>query len=495
MTTWAMPSRAHQAISYSVFPRFLWGVVVVLVVFGVVSSNPVLTVASALLLAFFIPLASRPGEPPVLLLALGFQWLQVTMQVHHANIVGVDMHDLPSEYGGESVLATSLSMVALAVLAAGMAVTMPRRRREDMNLARREIASFSVRSLWRLYLVTLLGGAAILTVAWNVPGLTQPALALAGMKWAAFFAFAYVCLSRKEGLLLLLIAFLLECGFALGGYFAEFKTVFFVTLLALIAADTRISGRQAAFAGVLMGLLLLLSVVWTAVKVEYREYVSGGESAQIVVPGYLDRTAKLGEMVWGLSASDLGDGLEKLAYRISYTQFFARTLNNVPSVLPHEDGAILWDAISHVFTPRLFFPDKAPLRDDSEETALYTGLLIAGQDAGTSVSIGYVTQMYVDLGEYLMFVPIFLLGCLWGLIYRFFITRQRIPLTFRYALCVAVMLDVMRFETTLVKLLGGTITAFLVAYLIQRWVLPPLTRRVMRPGVSAYRTPGFGIQP
>ncbi len=80
--------------------------------------------------------------------------------------------------------------------------------------------------------------------------------------------------------------------------------------------------------------------------------------------------------------------------------------------------------------PRFLFPDK-PVLDDSERTRTYTGMNVAGMEQGTSIGIGYIGESYVDFGPVKMFAPIFLLGLLYGLIYRFFVTKTRYTLLWK----------------------------------------------------------------
>ena len=56
-------------------------------------------------------------------------------------------------------------------------------------------------------------------------------------------------------------------------------------------------------AGVLAVLVVALSIVWTAVKSDYRNFVSGGQAGQIVTVDYMARFAKLYKLVGNL---DLG---------------------------------------------------------------------------------------------------------------------------------------------------------------------------------------------
>ena len=116
--------------------------------------------------------------------------------------------------------------------------------------------------------------------------------------------------------------------------------------------------------------------------------------------------------------------------------------------------------------PRLFFPNKPVLQSDTEITQYYTGIIIPGTSSATSISMGYVADSYIDFGVPYMYVPIFLLGILWGLLYRYFIKSAGSAHLIGYALTVIVLFNAMFFETGIVKLLGSVLTSYLVAFVL-----------------------------
>jgi hypothetical protein len=256
-----------------------------------------------------------------------------------------------------------------------------------------------------------------LSFAWVMPGLTQPMLALAALRWAFFFmlALAYFAHGRGRGPLFP-IAFLLELATGIGAYFADFRTVLFVTLFAALASGVRASPKALLGSGVLAAGAVALGIVWTAVKGEYRAFVSGGEAAQIVTVDYTSRLTKLYELVANLDLNALTSAADQFLRRLSYVEFFSVALLYVPAYLPHTLGAILWDAIIRPFMPRLMFVDKDEI-DDTARTNLYTGGL-AGTSEGTSISLGYVAEAYIDFGAVGMFAALLAIGLFYGAIYR-----------------------------------------------------------------------------
>jgi len=86
-----------------------------------------------------------------------------------------------------------------------------------------------------------------------------------------------------------------------------------------------------------------------------------------------------------------------------------------------------------------------------------------------------------------MYIPVFLLGVLWGLLYRYFIKSAGSAHLIGYALSVIVLFNAMFFETGIVKLLGGVITSYLVAL-----VLLKIAHRIRI--TTLLQQPGFARQ-
>src|SRR4029079_651305 len=135
--------------------------------------------------------------------------------------------------------------------------------------------------------------------------------------------------------------------------------------------------------------------VWTAIKTDYRLFVAGGQYQQTVTMGKTEGIAKLIEMASKLNGEDMSNAAASLVSRIAYVDFFAAVLKRVPRVLPYEEGALWWDAVRRPFTARLFFPEKTII-DDSERTRRYTGVWVARSGEGSSISIGYMGESYID---------------------------------------------------------------------------------------------------
>ena len=137
-----------------------------------------------------------------------------------------------------------MSLAGLLALAVGMRLGAGPRRAADLLGLHQMASSQPMRRWFKLYAVAWVMSFLALSFAWVMPGLSQPMLALANLRWAFFFmlAVAYFAGGRDRGRLFPLV-FLFELATAVGGYFSDFKTVFFITLFAALASGVRLSSR------------------------------------------------------------------------------------------------------------------------------------------------------------------------------------------------------------------------------------------------------------
>jgi hypothetical protein len=243
--------------------------------------------------------------------------------------------------------------------------------------------------------------------------------------------------------------------------------------------QVRFSTRTYVAVAVLATLLLTMAVVWTAVKPEYRRFISGGQAAQVVSVDFGERSKYLAELVSKLDSAALSDAADKLLRRLSYIDFFATTLNYVPSVVPHEWGAIWWDAIVRPFTPRLFFPDKSEI-DDSVRTNKYTGLNFGTAETGVSISIGYMGEAYIDFGALGMMFVVGSYGYFLGRVYGYFTKSLHSRYLLGMGVASATIKGAMIFETSITKSLGGIILVALASWLLTRILIPKLAPWTMQ---------------
>lgn len=435
---------------------------------SILSPNPALSAMAIAVLALGSALLWRPSESPILLFVFGFQWLQASAYLLQAGWQGLTVSQA-APYSGNVEAAIALSLCGIFVLAVGMRIGAGEWQEKYGRSARAVAQSRPVRAWFQLYVLAAIAAFFAQTFAWLAPGLTQPLLAVAVLKWAFYWMLAYASFVQSRSKIYLLGAFVFEFGLGFGAFFSDFKTVIFFTLFALVAANVRTSPRMVASIGALAALLLVLATVWTVIKPSYREFVNRGQASQIVTIGYGERLAKILELTSDLDAKSMSEGASLMIGRLSYVEIFGLVLDYVPRSVPYEDGALWLDAISRPFMPRLFFPDKGII-DDSERTNKYTGLSFAGADRGTSISIGYLGESYIDFGEIGMMVPVFFLGLLYGRIYRSMLEAPYSRGILGMAMASAILFVGCFLESSITKVFGGLIISVLAAWVVTRFI-------------------------
>ena len=458
--------------SYVRVPELGWLTLVVLTAMGLLSPNPSLTLAVWWTVPLFVALLWRRYEPPILLFAVSIQWVAVTTKVFHANIIGVSV----SELFLDDVIIEAIvrGLVGLIVLALGMRVALmglPAKGRNELWVEARGLSETHV---WYAYWLALILGIFLQGIIWSTPRLAQILLPVFNIKWVFFFLLAVCVFTKKRGYFLLWSVVGVEVIIGFSGYFSGFKQVFFVLTVAYLTMGKKLRGTRLFFVAAICAIVFSLSVVWMAVRDDYRYFVSGGTRMQVVTVSVERRLTKLINLIRDASGKAYIDGIEGLANRIAYVDMFANVLNYVPSVMPHEDGRLWGKAIRHILIPRILFPEKGRLESDSELTMKYTGLRLASYAQGTSVSMGYMTESYIDFGPIWMYFPVFVIGALWGGMYRYFITSGR-SIILNYGTAVAVLINANQFEMHSTKLIGSMVMSFIVMALLLKFVLPRLS--------------------
>lgn len=441
-----------------------------LTLFAIGGADVDLAILSFLVLAVGVLLFLRRGYSAILLLVVAFHWTGSSLGAVHAGLLGVDLDEV-SEWPGRHRLAMFLMMVGSCILFLGMRAGAGRPQPISARAWARA-QSQPLSTYFIIYAAAFVGSVALASLSLQFGSLHAPLQAVATLKWAAFVLLTMVVFSRPEGGRLAWAGvFMFELLLSLGGFFSSFKLVFFFTFVALWAAGFRLSGRSAIFAAAGFAVLLYLSVAWTAVKESYRDYVAGGTGQQLVLVGYEERVRHLYGMVLLLRSDDYFDGVEAVMQRLAYHGIFGAVLDRVPEAIPHSGGDIWLEAVVRPLMPRVLFPEKSVIYDTTL-TNRYSGLGFSARANGTSISMGYMAEAYIDFGPFLMFVPIFLVGYGVGRVHRWLATSRHTRGVVGAALAPVALFPAMAIETSAIKLVGGFMLSG-AAVLLASFVLVP----------------------
>lgn len=411
-----------------------------------------------------------PGGTPVLFMLFGLAWLGASVSVFYSNWLNLNISDF-ALFSSNMESAVFLSLFSLSAIGIGMRFGAGGWTPREHLEARASALSQPVQVWFRVYLVAF-GVSIVLTSAMTLaPALGQVVLGFVQLRWAFYFMLVYATVAR--GLFLdryLVIAFFLELLIAFGSYLAEFKTVFLVTIAAIVASSLRISGKNLVTTAVFFVLMSGFGVVWTSVKMECRGSLQRQLSTKGIEADYLSRLANLANLTSGVNDDVLVQGLDKMLRRISYVEFFGAALNYVPEFRPHTGGTILLDAVERPFMPRIFFPGKAII-DDTLRTNFFTGGL-AGSSVQASISLGYIAECYIDFGAWGMMGALGSIGLMYGVIYRWLLRNRHSTSLLGMGIATAILVQVGGLENSFTKLFGGLVADLLAVWVLFLFVLP-----------------------
>jgi hypothetical protein len=452
-------------------PTFIIPVAAALYLLFGIGPNYLFALLACIVLVIGVFMLWRPGEAQILLFLFVFQWLQLATTIFYANLCRATLIEFLRDYT-DVEYAITLAAIGLLFLAAGIRLGAGRQQAFYLDMIQSLMRRIPPTRWLKLHLIVWALSSASLVFAGLIPSLSQPLQALANMKWGTFLIFTIVTFASPKGPRLAWLAiFSVEFVMSLGGYFSSFTSVFLYTLIALTAIRSRISPFQVVLGAVVSAIMLVLGLYWTAIKPEYRSYVSGGQTAQVVVVGHEEAVQKLLDLIMEVTPEQLLNAADGLARRFSDIDTFSAVVTYVPSVVDHEWGKLWFDAISRPFMPRLFFPAKAVI-DESELTNYYTGLGVAGSNQGTQISMGYIADSYIDFGEFGMMGVIFLFGYFVGWIHRWLINHPAGYGLLGCGLSSSTFIQLTSMSASSAKLVGGIVVCILVAFVVLNFLVP-----------------------
>jgi hypothetical protein len=455
----------------------------ILAFFVLISPDPVLMLVSGLVLLMTFKLMWRVNEPKHLLVNLVLNWMVVALLLPFGAIFQKPLSTLSLYKSDTIVYATWLAIISQIIYLFGIYIPIRNLLVAKMDRLQLVLSRYDGRKLFTTYIVYSFISAILGPIFLRVSG-GQMLMGLVYFKWV-FLTFLIIHTSViPSNTKYVLLFVILEILLSFSGFWASFKDYILVALGAFFTLNRKVTSK-AIFATLLTAsLTVFIFVIWSASKSRYRIYLTGGERSQLVVQtDQLKNIAVLWEIVTDeFSAEKFSESFERvrdaLVYRISYVEYFALALKQVPIFLPHENGKLLQGAFEHVFRPRILFPDKK-LIYDSEITSKYTGVSFAGRDEGTSFSLGSVPEAYIDFGPVYMFIPIFFFGLLFGWMYK---TLMLKGYNIVWGICYSAPLFqyLWMFPVPGTKLLGWSITYFINFYLINRYLVKYLDTWLLR---------------
>lgn len=464
-------SAPRMMLDYSFLRRAFFIVGLVLLLISPFSLDPLALAVGGFVPWLTLSIVAKPTMPAAVVYIFLWQWAQAFARILQSTVDGEALGS--SVYGPGIIYAYWYMLASLVVLACvfrAMLGGIPTPTPEDENAHREWRPS----DLFVLYCATLVLAVACTYATRLVPGLSQQFEAVSRLKIVAEFLLFVTVLSTGRGGKFMLATVLFEILIGFTGLLSDFRGVFVYLLIAAIAS--RLALRVGSILGGVVWLTVLMSLAlfWTAVKMDYRDFATGGEESQHINVPLSERLAYLGAAAASPGNINWSEASYTLLSRFAYVDIFGSVIDYQQMAREGAPAARQWgDAFDHVFKPRILFPGKAAL-SDTEVFARLTGAdpmeVVRGS---TSISVGYMAENYVDLGFPGMLLGIVAVGLMMAGVIRHFM-RSRLPWMVRQGIVLAFVYNVAGsgVEISLPKMLGATIMFFLVYWLLVKFALP-----------------------
>ena len=454
-----------------------------LLLLAVFSSQPFLFLYAGILLIYVQHVCWRINETKHLFVNILLYWSVVTVLIPYADIVDKPLQQLYVYGKSDIVLASWIGLTALAVYLTGIQIAVFRVKSIDISILNSLLNRYSGQKIMLVYVIVSLLSVVLNNAIIFIPG-GQLLLSVTYLKWVLLTLLIAHTLVDDSNRLIVLLVVVFEILLSFSGFWAAFKDYILVMIGAYFLFLPKFSFKSVLLVTSITVVSLFMSVVWTYSKGEYRKYLTGGERTQIIIQeDQLSNLFKFVEIVREdfspeNFSSSFSTGMESLIHRISYVEFLALTMKQVPAYIPHEEGGLLNNAFAHVLKPRFLFPDKKSIYD-SELTSKYTGIQFAGAEQGTSFSLGTVAESYVDFGSIYMFIPILFFGLWIGWLYRYFIVNGY---NIIWGMCYSapIFQFAWSFPVPTTKFLGWSITYFVGFWVLNKYLIKYLDNFLLK---------------
>ena len=314
--------------------------------------------------------------PPVLFLALSYQWMQTSIGLFYGPFTGRPMLATTAAEWGTMVLIGLGCVLSLAVgIRVGINFIKTRMHEEPI-----EEMLFSMSTLLMIYFGAFIATGILQSIAYEYPMLREP-MAMSSTVRLMVFYFAVRRLLRPSIQVLPLVALLgFEVLIGLTGFFANFKEPMLMTAIALLEVFDRRRATHWLGLAVLVVAATTAGVFWMGVRGTLRtdfedteRVAAGGRAARFA------RLREVGSEWWALDKQETLWTIDFLVERQWVIYYPALAIARVPSIIPHTGGELIWKALVHVATPRLLYPNKPGVGSDSDLVRRVLGRLGGGR--------------------------------------------------------------------------------------------------------------------
>lgn len=427
--------------------------------------NGLYLLAGYLCFAFLFSRLQQPMKPSVFTIIFIFHFLQATAYIWLAIYDGKNIN-FQSPSMGKATLA---SLACFFFLFGPVIYYQNKIPNISLETLKRHALRLSIKKTFQAYIIAYFITNTLMVVALSLGGLAQIAFSLANVKWALFALFGFQATLTGKMKRVFYLVVLLEFATGFFSFFSNFKIVLFFTAFIHLTYITRVNVRHVVTTIVVIAVGLFLGIMWTGIKGEYRKFLNGGTNQQVVSVSQDEAMGKLFELTANQNQSTFDASVNDFLLRLQYTYHLGKTMDRVPSVIPYKNGANWGGTLAFVLTPRILNPNKG-IYDATTKTMYYTGIRYSGQRSGSSFSLGYFADSYIDFGVQGMWFPLLMLGLLFGAIYFYFVRHSSTNFLINYSIVGAIFMEFTAFESDCTLILGRLLSNLVVFALLRMFV-------------------------
>lgn len=421
--------------------------------YGFISQYLLLSIIAGISFVIIFRNLWKPYFPPVLLFFMSFHWIQVFASIIHADVSGMTIDELYGSKNSEFLFLMTFAQITVMSLVMNSFLE-SKRFKAGFSFLKDAAQKLNTRNVIIGYFLSMTVLPVIVSFSYGSASLYQLVLSLRIIKVAFSALLFFILLLKNTPNRLLIISMLLfDFILSFASFFSDFKTILLMLMIVYFTVHPHL--KKGAFVRMLpiaLGMFVFFSF-WSAVKGSYRLYLNQGTSQQVKA---VDNTEALSFIFQKAAAADFGtlrEGAEIFLSRIQYMERYSEVHKNVPEVIPHQDGNDLLKTVEFLLVPR-FINENKGVKDASLRTSYYTGKNFSKASQGTSISMGYFCDMFIDFGLFVMFVPLALIAVLIGGVYKRILQAKGYNILFTYSILVGTFLSLGTFESDNLFFLG-----------------------------------------
>jgi hypothetical protein len=451
-----------------------------LLVFQLFFSNGILLFAGLAIFFILISNLQQPFKPSVFSIILLYHFIQISAGIWQCNFLEKDINYRATN----TFYAVLMSYIGLLFLFLPIIYYQNKIPSLSKATLLRHADKLSLDKTFRVYVISFFVMNALTGIAFLIPSLAQIIFSLGNIKWFMFILFGLQSILKNRKRKEFYIFCSLEFAMGFYSYFSEFKTVlFFIFFLALMML-TAVRFNKLLVALFSVVTIVFAGIFWTGIKGEYRQFINKGSKSQTVQVEKGEALNKLLELSERQDKSTFQKSTEDFLDRLQYTYHLAKAMDRVPAIIPYQNGDNWATTLSFVLTPRILDPNKGTY-DASVKASKYTGIQYQGIKRGTSVSLGYFADGYIDFGYIGMFIPILILGFIYGSTYFYFVKKSSNNFVFNYSVVAAVYMELFAFESDGIFVAGRLYVNLLVFFILSKTLFPRLINYLSVPTTKA----------